>query len=91
MVWTGGACWDDVKEIAVENISLYPNPTNSIARIEGITVSELQIYNTFGQLVNTVLGTNEISVTGLPEGVYLLRVTTMNGKIYRLRLIVEKL
>ena len=91
LVLTGGACWDDVKEIAVENISLYPNPTNSIARIEGITVSELQIYNTFGQLVNTVLGTNEISVTGLPEGVYLLRVTTMNGKIYRLRLIVEKL
>ena len=90
LVWTGGTCWDNATENAAENFDLYPNPTNGITHIEGITVSELQIYNTFGQLVNTIHGTNELSVTGLAEGVYLLRITATDSKIYRTRLIVRK-
>lgn len=92
LVWTGGACWDDATENAAENFCLYPNPNNNIGitYIEGITVSELQIYSTFGQLVNTIQGTNEINVMGLPEGIYMLRVTATDGKTYRTKLLVKR-
>lgn len=78
-----------VEEI-MEPISIYPNPAKEMVTIGGYEVAEVQVYNTLGQLVNTIHGTNEISVTGLAEGVYLLRVTATDGKTYRTRLIVRQ-
>ena len=80
LVWTDGECWDDVEEAAVESVSLYPNPANDIVRVEGATATEVKIYNSLGQLVKTVENTNEINVAGLPEGIYLLRITDGEGK-----------
>jgi hypothetical protein len=42
----------------------------------------VQVYNALGQMVKTVRGTNEIDVEGLAEGVYLLRITDADGKVY---------
>ncbi|MCQ2302559.1 MAG: T9SS type A sorting domain-containing protein [Bacteroidales bacterium] len=69
---------------------VYPNPTNGVARIEGVTVSEVQVFNTLGQMVKTVQATNEISVAGLPEGVYVLRITDEKGTAYTERVSVVK-
>ena len=62
--------------------TVYPNPASATAFIEGIEPAEIQMYNAFGQLVKTVRGSNEIPVTGLPQGVYMLRITDTNGVVY---------
>lgn len=63
-------------------ISIYPNPTSETVRIEGVRPAEVQVYNAFGQLVKTVRDSNAISVADLSHGVYLLRITDMNGMVY---------
>ena len=59
----------------VSDITVSPNPTNGIFRIDGVKVAKMQVYNALGQLVKTVQSTNEIDLSALPEGVYLLRMT----------------
>jgi hypothetical protein len=66
----------------ISPISLYPNPTSEVVHIEGVEAAEVQVYNSFGQLVKTVRDANEISVAGLAEGVYLLRTVDADGKVY---------
>ena len=63
-------------------IKLYPNPTNGVVRIEGVVADEVQVYNSLGQLVKTVLGANEVDLSGLAEGIYLLRIMDAEGKVY---------
>ena len=62
-----------------DDIAISPNPTNGLVRIEGVTVAEVQVYNTMGQLVKTVRNSNEINLKGLPQGIYSLRVTNEEG------------
>ena len=50
--------------------------------IEGANASEVQVYNVLGQMVKTVRDSNAISVADLSHGVYLLRITDMNGMVY---------
>ncbi len=55
-------------------VSAYPNPAREKVTIEGLEAKEVQVYNALGRLVKTVRGANEISVAGLPTGVYLMRI-----------------
>lgn len=74
---------DDVDENEGETkVTIFPNPTNGIIHIEGVTASEVQVYNALGQLVKTAQGTNEINVNGLTEGIYLVRVVDEKGVNY---------
>ena len=82
LVWTDGECWDDVEETVAEQVSVYPNPAKKNVLIKGIEPTEVQVYNALGQLVKTVRDANEIPVTDLLEGVYLLRITDVEGKVY---------
>ena len=76
--------WSDllnVTEISNE-VKLYPNPTKDIIKIEGIEVAEVEVYNALGQRVKIVQSTNEIDLSGLVEGIYMLRITDAEGKVY---------
>ena len=70
--------------------SVYPNPANDLIRIEGLQPSEIQIYNALGQLVSVNYNTNEISVRDLPKGVYLLRISNVNGSSFTCRIVIAK-
>ena len=74
----------DVPEIGSvkQTIGCYPNPAKEKVTINGIEAAEVQVYNALGQLVKTVRDANEISVAGLVEGVYLLRIMDAEGKVY---------
>ena len=63
-------------------VCIYPNPTSNLVHIEGIEASDAQVYNALGQLVKTIQSSNEIPVVDLPQGVYMLRITDMNGMVY---------
>ena len=51
---------------------------------------EVMVYNTSGQMVKCVRGTNEIDVEGLPEGVYLVRSMDVENLSYTQRITVVK-
>ena len=69
-------------EESVSQINVYPNPASEMVHIEGVEAVEIQVYNALGQVVKTVLGTNEIDLSGWVNGVYFLRITDAEGKVY---------
>ena len=72
-----------------ETAQIYPNPTNNkvwIVLPEDALVDEVKVYNVFGQVVKKEQGTNEIDLSGLVEGVYLLRIMDAEGKVYTNRI-----
>ncbi|MBR3710016.1 MAG: T9SS type A sorting domain-containing protein [Bacteroidales bacterium] len=71
------------------HVSLSPNPTNGSVHIEGVIANEVQVYNTFGQLLKTAKNTKEISLRGLPQGAYLLRITDENGATTTQKIVVK--
>ncbi|MBR1513508.1 MAG: T9SS type A sorting domain-containing protein [Bacteroidales bacterium] len=70
-------------------VTCSPNPANDFVRVYGIEATEVQIYNTLGQLVKTVRGTNEIDVRTLPNGIYTFRIFTTDGLIVNSKVVVE--
>ena len=72
-----------------EGITLSPNPTSGLVRIEGTTATEVRVYSTIGQLVKTAQNTNEVNLRGLPQGMYLLRITDENGNTATRKIVVK--
>ena len=64
------------------SLTLWPNPARDRVVVEGIESAEVQVYISLGQMVKTVRGTNEIDLSGLVEGVYLVRIMDKEGKVY---------
>lgn len=93
LVLTNGECWDDVEEVGSSTgsgtLTVFPNPAENFVKIDGIETVEAQVYNTLGQLVKTVRGTNEIDLSGLAGGVYLLRIMDADGKVYTNKITVQ--
>ncbi len=81
---------NEVEENDDAGITVYPNPARDRIVIEGEEVCSVQVYNALGQMVKTVQDTNEISVAGLPEGVYLLKVTEADGTNRICRVVVGR-
>ena len=82
----------DVEEKLVnEGISVSPNPTNSLVRIKGTIVSDVQVYNAMGQLVKIVQNTNEVDLSGLTPGVYSLLIKDIHGIHINKKVVVKQL
>lgn len=74
----------------VSQINVYPNPASEMVHIEGVEADEVRIYNGLGQMVKTVQYANEINVGDLPEGIYLMRITTTDGKSHTNRIAMKR-
>lgn len=74
-------------ESAINTFSMYPNPTKSTFQIEGnFTIAVVEIYNLLGQ---KVIGStsNQIDVSNIKAGMYLISVTDTEGNQASKRLI----
>ena len=80
---------DGVDETEAGKVKVYPNPASETLRIDGLEADEIQVYNALGQLVKVVRGTNEVNVNSLPEGLYLLRITDAEGKVYTNKIMIR--
>lgn len=80
---------DGLDEPTENPLTVWPNPAKDFVRIEGTEAAEVQVYNALGQMVKTVKGSNEINVSGLAEGVYMLRITDADGKSHAARIVVK--
>lgn len=72
---------DDAIGDAAHPVKVYPNPTVEVVRIEGLEVNAIEVFNTLGQKVKTVRGSNEINISEVPEGIYLLRIKDHEGNV----------
>jgi hypothetical protein len=81
---------DGVDETEAGKVKVYPNPASETLRIDGLEAAEIQVYNALGQLVKEVHGLNEVNVSGLPEGLYLLRITDTYGEEHSVRIVVKE-
>jgi hypothetical protein len=72
-----------------KSINVYPNPASEVLYLKStIEVKHASFYNSLGQQVKTISkpGT-QMNISGLSEGIYILRITDMDGAEYRARFI----
>lgn len=78
---------------AVADFQLYPNPTSSTLTIvlpEQKMVKEYRIFDSFGRVVESRSGDAKIlNVSSLAPGLYLLRLTDTEGRVYTRKFVKE--
>ena len=71
--------------------TVYPNPVRNTLHIEGdLDGSQMSIYDITGRKVLETEGQSELSVDGLCDGLYFLRVITAEGRVLNQKFIIEK-
>jgi len=72
-----------------DNIMVYPNPATNLINISGNKVSEVRMYNNIGQLILNEYNTNEINVSQLTNGIYILSIETSIGNTIQKKIIIN--
>jgi hypothetical protein len=67
----------------LDNIVVYPNPTTGVLHIDAVDVEKVECYSQMGQLVGVYDNVNELNISELAEGVYMLRITVPQGVTMR--------
>lgn len=66
-------------DFARKGFAVYPNPVNNVLTITSESeVKSAQLYNITGQLIGNYTA-NQINVSGLPSGAYILNIELANG------------
>ena len=78
-----------VEETEGNGFTLWPNPTSGAVQIEGVEAEEVWVYNALGQLVKRVRNSNEVSLEGLVQGVYLVRIRDKEGGSFMEKVMVR--
>jgi len=80
----GANCFLSVNDNVLSQISLYPNPSHDLITINipsGIELESTILYDLLGKAVLSNSNNNQVNLSSLPTGVYILKITTSNGSI----------
>lgn len=82
-------CNTDNIDTEATDFSIYPNPTNNILNIIGNGIvpnsTQINVYNTLGQIVLSTSYTNQIDISSLSSGLYFLNIKyNSNNKILKI-------
>ena len=68
-----------------QEVILYPNPTNESLCFSGLesTSNQIKIINQLGKVVIDSKIINELNVSNLPKGTYILLLNTIRGTLTR--------
>lgn len=70
--------------------TLYPNPTNGIVNIKASSeIKSIEIYSILGNLIRKYPDANQIDISNLPSGTYIMKLTSTEGDISRQKLIKQ--
>ena len=67
----------------LNRIAVYPNPTTGMLHIDAVDVQKVECYNQMGKLVGVYDNVNELNISELANGVYMLRITVPQGVTMR--------
>lgn len=73
---------DAVNELNTDNLSIYPNPSNGIVRIDNVEGNDVEVFNLVGQRIYSVENAEQnvsLNLSNQPEGTYLVRISGTNG------------
>ena len=73
-----------VDEMAKETYHIYPNPVNDLLTIVGNNIKQVDVYNTMGQLLKSVVCEDSmvnINVEDLQNGMYIVNVIDNNDVV----------
>jgi len=79
---TEGASTTSVRELPASSVRLYPNPTKGQFFLDTGTleVQQIELYNSFGQLLLSQLDPTRLNITAFPTGIYYVAITTPVGQ-----------
>ena len=77
-----------INSAVMASVSVYPTPATTMVTVNGTIATRIDVLDFAGRTVRTVEGTNTISLNGLANGVYTLRINAAEGMA--LRKIVKK-
>ncbi|MBP5527473.1 MAG: C10 family peptidase [Bacteroidales bacterium] len=67
----------------LDNLKVYPNPTSGMVNIEAADVVNVEVLDINGRLAATFENTNQIDISRLSVGTYMLRIQTLSGNAVR--------
>ena len=65
------------------NVSVYPNPVSDLMTINGADNALVQIFDVNGKLLVSEVYNQPISVSELPSGLYMVKITTDQGSVVK--------
>lgn len=68
-----------IENAVADALQVNLNGSNSVLRVEGVTASSIEAFSANGRKVASATG-NEINVSSLTPGTYVIRITTETGK-----------
>ena len=72
-----------------DNILIYPNPARDIVNISGADIANIKFFNNMGRLILNEYNTNEINVSQLTNGIYILSIDVSTGQIIQKKIIIN--
>ena len=70
------------ENLSVQNVTVYPNPVTNILFIGGIFDKfNIEIYSIIGQKISSHTATNQIDLSGLNNGIYLIKIKTESSTV----------
>ena len=89
MVSIDSDLYTSVTEVSAET-QLYPNPTTGQFTVEGVNMSQVEVYNLVGQKVYEAQGkVVNIDASGWNKGIYMVNITSMSGAVETKKLVVK--
>lgn len=79
---------DEIQRVAAE-ISLYPNPVKNVVHINTPVLLDIQLVNLQGKTISTVHGRTTLSLEGIAEGVYFLKLYDQQNRLIKTEKIIK--
>ena len=80
-----------IEDAELPRINVYPNPSNDIIHIDGDSTYDLKLYTMQGRFISSKTNSNQLDVTLIPNGTYMMEVTDINAnKTFTEKVVVEK-
>ncbi|WP_188463469.1 T9SS type A sorting domain-containing protein [Bizionia arctica] len=77
------------QEEQINQISIYPNPASDYIHIStSYIIQQVEIFDILGKKVKVVLNSNQIAVSNLQAGIYIVKVFTDKGEITK-KIVIE--
>lgn len=73
----------------IDNISVYPNPSQGIVNIKGDSVLKTEVFNITGKLLG-IYNDNQLDLRSLSNGIYILSIYSKEGKLTKEKVLLMK-